>query len=270
MDDDKEKRSDSGLRLYLGLNQIFILALLALAVVIAAWHPTAPRIAGLALLAALTIVYLFVNRASPRVYGFGLLALAGLFVTFGEFALPGWGMEPSEFGVSAVTLGAIALGLISTNKKTGEPNAYLENGVGTLVLLSLLIVTGIVAWRGAPTITHPAGLVFMEALAALADVAGERWKWRLALTSIFPIAVLVAEYAKPEWRHLTFYGLHPGYAFLRSHTHSWMIWPVLFVGLNSLIVSLKKQRGWRASLVRLLGIVIGVWVLLLLVEAILG
>jgi hypothetical protein len=270
MNDDEGKKTDSVFRYYLRLNQIFMLALLVLAIVITAWRPTAPRVAGLVLVAALTAVYLFVNRTSVRMYGFGMLTVAGLIAAVGEFARPSWGMEPSEFGVAAVTLGAIALGLISTNKKTREPNVHLENGVGAFVLLSLLIVAGIVAWRGAPTFSHPAGLVFIEALAALADVAGERWKWRLALTSIFPIAVLVAGYAKPELRYLTFYRLRSGYAFLGIHSHSWMIWPLLFAGLNSLVVSFNKRRKWSAALVRLLGIVTAIWMLLLIVEVVLG
>jgi hypothetical protein len=255
MDDDKEKKDDRAFQYYLRLNRIFMLALLVLSASIVAWRPTAPRVAGLILATAVFILAFFVNRVSSRRFGFGILAVAGIFAVAGEFAGVGWGMEPYEFGIEAVTLGALALGWIFTNKKTGEANVQMEDGVGVFVFVSLLVVAGIVVWLGTPSIAHPAGLVFLEALGALADVAGDRWKKRLALVAIFPIAGLVADQAKPEWRRLTLYGLHSSYTLLRSHSHMWMVWPILFGGLSNLVASLNRRRAWRPALVRLTGIV---------------
>jgi len=47
-------------------------------------------------------------------------------------------MEPYEFGIAAVSTGAIAMSLVLPNKKTGEADVRFENSVGVVVLLGLI------------------------------------------------------------------------------------------------------------------------------------
>jgi len=67
------------LRYYFRLNPVwFILPMLVVAAAITLWHPTRGRVAGLVIVAALTLLNLFVTRISTRAFGFGMLAVAGL------------------------------------------------------------------------------------------------------------------------------------------------------------------------------------------------
>jgi hypothetical protein len=264
------KQDDRALKYYLRLNRIFAVALTLVGAAFTVWHPTFVHIAGLFLVFALTLCTFFAERLSSRGFGFVMLAVAALFAIAVEFVRADWGMEPYEFGVAAVSIGGVALGLILANKKTAEIDARVENGVGILVLLSLLAVAAIVEWRGAPSFAHPAGWVFVEALGALADVAGERWKGRLAWAAILPIAVIVANHIQSQWPRAALGRLTTIYRLMRLHSHSWMLWAPLFAGVGSLIRSLSIRRPWRSAVIRLAAIVAAIWFLLVIADATFG
>jgi hypothetical protein len=199
-------QQEAAYRYFVRLNQLFALALFVIALIFVAIFPTGPRIAGLIILAGLTVVTLLWERISVRRIGFAALAVAGITAIVTRFAHEGWPVEPDEIAKWAVGIGAIGVALIVTNKKSGEPNRRFENIVGTLALVSLLSVAGLVAvFGGAGTVANPAGLVALEALGAMAEMAGEKWKMRLALAALFPIAALLADHIQPAWLHRVFH-----------------------------------------------------------------
>lgn len=259
-------QGDHALKFYLRLNLIFMALVTLVAAAFTLWRPTAGHIAGLILASALTISTFFVGRLSQRGYGFIMLAVAALFAVTAQFARADWGMEPYEFGVGAVSIGAIALGLIFTNKKTGETDARVEDRVGAFVLLSLLVVAAAVVWHGASTFAHPVSCVFMEGLAALADVAGERWKGRLAYAAVLPIAAIVADHVQPAWPRVALDRIEANYRVIRAHSHSWQVWAPLFAGMSSLINSLNRRTPWRVAVARMAGIVVAIWLLLVVAD----
>ena len=265
----KETQQDSFFRYYLRLNRVFVLTIFVIAATLVAFSPTAPRLAGLAIVAALTGVSLLAGRVSLRTFGFAILACAGLTAVIAGFARPHWLMKPDELAKMAITIAATGLLLICTNKKTGEANARLENGAGVLCLLGILSVTGVIISCGAASVERPAGILVLEGLAALAEMASKKWKLRLSFAALLPMVGILADYLQPEWRRISRHGFNCFFAFLSAHTHSWMIWPILFGGMNSVMTCINNRRGWRATLVKLFLIVLGIWIFLLVMDAIL-
>jgi hypothetical protein len=134
-------------------------------------------------------------------------------------------------------------------------------------MVGLVAVTVVVIVRGASTVSRPAGLVALEALAAVADMAAEKWKWKLAFASIFPVAGILVDYLDPQWRQQILHAFGSSWGYLTFHTHSYMVWPMLFAGMNEIIKNIGARRGWRVTLARLVGTTAGIWSLLVAAEA---
>ncbi|MGC2354394.1 MAG: hypothetical protein WA496_13430 [Candidatus Udaeobacter sp.] len=204
-EDEPTPEQQAAFRYFVRLNKLFAVALFVIALIFVAIFPSAPRVAGIVILAGLTVAIVLVQKISLRKIGFVSLFVACVTAIVATLWREGWPVEPDEISKWAVGIGAVGVMLIVSNKKTGQPNTLFQNCVGALALLLLVTAGGLVIVLGAATtVATPLGLVALEGVGALVEMAGEKWKVRLALAALFPIGAMVFDHVQPEWFHRVF------------------------------------------------------------------
>lgn len=200
--DETTPQQEAAFRYVIRLNRIMLIGILVVAAIITAFNPTAFRLAGFGIAAMLVgASFLIGGKISLRTIGWATIAIAGVTAIIAKYAPESWPMAPEDLGIAAVSIGALGFSLAFTSKKTGEVYPRVENTAGILVLLAQVGVAGMVVFGGSKTVANPIGLVALEGVGALADMAGKRWTLRLALTSVFPIAAFLADHVHPNWFH---------------------------------------------------------------------
>ena len=107
-------------------------------------------------------------------------------------------------GVKALGTRTSIVGLIFTNKRSGEPTPLFEYRCGVLACCLLLAAGALLAvFGGTRTFFNPTGVVLLECIVGVAELAGERWKMRLSLVALLPMAALLGDRCAPGWfQHL--------------------------------------------------------------------
>jgi hypothetical protein len=256
-------QQEANFRYFVKLNQLLFLVVVAAATVFVILRPTAPRVARLIIIAAITGSSLLVGRISSRVYGFSILAVATVLAVIGELAGPAWPMSSHEFEIMAISCGVMGLGLVFTVNRTGEADPRFEQAMGVMALAGLLGIAAFATWRGGSL----AIWVASETVAALADSAGKKWKSRLAWIALLPLGALTVAYLRPEWQPQFSVNVRRALVFFAAHNHTWMIFPVIAAfGASALQAYNTKSRGKAALRVGFL-VAGAIWLLLFVVDA---
>lgn len=187
---------DPATRFFFWLNAIALLVL-AFCVAFTVVYPTDWRIAGDVILALLVFSWLLFGR-TLRAFGYAMLATAGVIAAVATWiARDDWPVGSTDLALLAVSMATGALFMVVSDNRTNEPNERVKDIAGWTALIGLVAVAGVAPFVAAAmfgTFTSFGStvpfLLAIEAIAALADSAGERWRTRLAIGAILPTAAL--------------------------------------------------------------------------------
>ena len=181
-------------RLYRRTAWILAAIWLAVALIAVLLIKTPAAYAGFLIVTILCLLMVLTGSgASPRVVGFGILMLAAVIAIVAEFAGPDWPMDGAALATLAVTAGAFGVGQVFWSRRHGAPEPWIENWAGWVALAGLLGFAVAAALVRLDYVTSPTALVGVEAIAALAELAGKRWMVRLSLAAIVAAVALLSK-----------------------------------------------------------------------------
>jgi hypothetical protein len=256
-------QQEANFRYFVRVNRLFYVVVLAAGTVFVIFRPTAPRVAGLVIIAVITASSFFLGRVSLRVYGFSFLALASVLLIVAKLAGSGWPMDSHEFEIMAISSSVIGLGLVFTSNRTGEPNPRFEEAAGVMAMIWLAGITAFVIWRGGSIGVW----ISAEAAAALADSANKKWKTRLSVVALLPIAALTVSFLQLGWKPQYNSSIHHAFSFFVSHNHTWMIFPVISAFGATCLGAINAKVSRRAAVRFGLLFAGAIWLVLFLVDA---
>lgn len=211
---------------------------------------------GLAIILVLCAMMLLVgiDRAG-RIIGIGFFVIALILAIAAEMAGPVWPIDRSDLAKLAVSAGAAGMATLFWDKRRGAPAKSIEDLAGRIAFTGILLYGLVATVASIGTVTTPVGLVTLEALAALSDLAGEAWRWRLAIPAVFAMGTLLAGYVHPGWPQLLGGLASAGVRgmFVRPN------WPVTVAGLGWLLICTLKRPGWKPTLIGLAFVLLVAW-----------